>query len=37
MINVNGHDYELHSEVGTTLADALREELSLTGTKIACG
>jgi aerobic-type carbon monoxide dehydrogenase small subunit (CoxS/CutS family) len=34
---VNGHGYELRSEVGTTLAEALRDELSLTGTKIACG
>jgi xanthine dehydrogenase YagT iron-sulfur-binding subunit len=37
VITVNGHDYEVHGEVGTTLAEALREELSLTGTKIACG
>ena len=37
MINVNGHEYDVHGEVGTTLAEALREELSLTGTKIACG
>jgi aerobic-type carbon monoxide dehydrogenase small subunit (CoxS/CutS family) len=34
---VNDHEYELSCEVGTTLAEALREELSLTGTKIACG
>jgi len=27
----------VHGEVGTTLAEALREELALTGTKIACG
>jgi aerobic-type carbon monoxide dehydrogenase small subunit (CoxS/CutS family) len=33
---VNGHAYELHSEVGTTLAEALRDELMLTGTKVAC-
>ena len=26
----------MHSEVGTTLAETLRDELSLTGTKIAC-
>jgi xanthine dehydrogenase YagT iron-sulfur-binding subunit len=26
----------VHGEVGTTLAEALRDELSLTGTKIAC-
>ena len=34
---VNDHSYEVHAEVGTTLAEALRDELSLTGTKIACG
>ena len=27
----------MQAEVGTTLAEALRDELSLTGTKIACG
>ncbi len=37
MLDVNGHAYELRAEVGTTLAEALRDELSLTGTKIACG
>jgi len=37
VIDVNGHEYEVHAEVGTTLAEALRDELSLTGTKIACG
>jgi aerobic-type carbon monoxide dehydrogenase small subunit (CoxS/CutS family) len=37
VINVNGHDYEVHGAVGTTLAEALRDELSLTGTKVACG
>ena len=26
----------MHAAVGTTLAEALRDELSLTGTKIAC-
>jgi len=31
-LNVNDHVYELHGAVGTTLADALRDELSLTGT-----
>jgi aerobic-type carbon monoxide dehydrogenase small subunit (CoxS/CutS family) len=35
-MKVNGHDYELHGEVGTTLAEYLREDLSLTGTKVAC-
>jgi xanthine dehydrogenase YagT iron-sulfur-binding subunit len=37
VINVNGQDYEVHGAVGTTLAEALRDELSLTGTKVACG
>jgi aerobic-type carbon monoxide dehydrogenase small subunit (CoxS/CutS family) len=36
-LTVNDHEYELHCEVGTTLAEALRDELSLTGTKVACG
>ena len=36
-LNVNGLTHEVHGEVGTTLAEALRDELSLTGTKIACG
>lgn len=36
-LTVNGHAYEVHAAVGTTLAEALRDELSLTGTKIACG
>ena len=35
-LRVNGHSYPVHAEVGTTLAEALREELDLTGTKIAC-
>ena len=37
MLDVNGHAYDLHCDVGTTLAEALRDELSLTGTKVACG
>ena len=36
-LTVNGLAHEVHGEVGTTLAEALRDELSLTGTKIACG
>jgi xanthine dehydrogenase YagT iron-sulfur-binding subunit len=36
-VRVNGHLYEVRSPVGTTLAEALRDELSLTGTKVACG
>jgi aerobic-type carbon monoxide dehydrogenase small subunit (CoxS/CutS family) len=35
-MNVNGHDYPLDVPVGTTLAEALRDELTLTGTKVAC-
>jgi len=35
-LNVNDHVYEVHGEVGTTLAEALRDELALTGTKVAC-
>jgi xanthine dehydrogenase YagT iron-sulfur-binding subunit len=37
VINVNGHEYDVHGAVGTTLAEMLRDELSLTGTKVACG
>jgi aerobic-type carbon monoxide dehydrogenase small subunit (CoxS/CutS family) len=33
---VNGHQYEVHAEVGQSLADTLRDDLGLTGTKIAC-
>ena len=36
-LNVNDHVYESTLPVGTTLAEALRDELALTGTKIACG
>jgi aerobic-type carbon monoxide dehydrogenase small subunit (CoxS/CutS family) len=36
-LTVNGHTYELDAPVGRTLADALRLDLGLTGTKIACG
>jgi xanthine dehydrogenase YagT iron-sulfur-binding subunit len=33
---VNGRSYEVHAEVGQSLADTLRDDLGLTGTKIAC-
>jgi xanthine dehydrogenase YagT iron-sulfur-binding subunit len=33
---VNGGRHRLHAPVGRTLADALRGELGLTGTKVAC-
>jgi aerobic-type carbon monoxide dehydrogenase small subunit (CoxS/CutS family) len=36
-LNVNDHIYDVRSPVGTTLAEVLRDELALTGTKIACG
>ena len=36
-LDVNGHRYHVEAAVGTTLAEALRDELALTGTKIACG
>ena len=35
-LRVNGHAYEVHAEVGQSLADTLRDDLGLTGTKIAC-
>lgn len=36
MLNVNDHEYDVSSAVGATLAEVLRDELRLTGTKIAC-
>ena len=36
-LTVNGSAYELEAPVGRTLAEALRLDLGLTGTKIACG
>jgi aerobic-type carbon monoxide dehydrogenase small subunit (CoxS/CutS family) len=36
-LDVNGHRYVVQAPVGTTLAEALRDELTLTGTKVACG
>jgi aerobic-type carbon monoxide dehydrogenase small subunit (CoxS/CutS family) len=35
-LSVNGDRYEVDVPVGRTLAEALREDLGLTGTKIAC-
>jgi len=35
-LRVNGHDYAFDAPVGTSLAQVLREELGLIGTKIAC-
>ena len=36
VLNVNGFKYELKVKVLATLAEVLREELGLTGTKIMC-
>jgi len=35
-LNINGGRYDLDVEVGRVLADVLRDDLGLTGTKIAC-
>src|SRR5206468_10071642 len=35
-LRINGGRYELDVEVGRSLAEVLREDLGLTGTKIAC-
>ena len=36
-LTVNGAAHELEPEVGRTLAETLREDLGMTGTKVACG
>ncbi len=36
-VTINGERYSSRGDVGTTLADVLRLELGLTGTKVACG
>src|SRR5947199_1051257 len=36
-LTVNGNAYEIDAPVGRTLAETLRLDLGLTGTKIACG
>ena len=36
-LRINGQRHELDAAVGRTLAETLREDLGLTGTKIACG
>ncbi len=35
-LQINGGRYELDVEVGRALAEVLRDDLGLTGTKIAC-
>ena len=36
-VTVNGGAYELDASVGRSLAETLRDDIGLTGTKIACG
>ncbi len=36
-LTVNGQTYDVDAAVGRTLAETLREDLGLTGTKVACG
>jgi len=36
-LRINGGDYSLDAPVGRSLASVLREDVGLTGTKIACG
>ena len=36
-LNVNGETYTVEAPVGRSLAAALRDDLGLTGTKVACG
>jgi aerobic-type carbon monoxide dehydrogenase small subunit (CoxS/CutS family) len=36
-LRVNGGAHAVNAEVGRSLAETLREDLGLTGTKIACG
>jgi len=36
-LRVNGHGYAFEGPVGRSLADVLRDDLGLTGTKVACG
>jgi aerobic-type carbon monoxide dehydrogenase small subunit (CoxS/CutS family) len=36
-LKANGHAYHVDAPVGRSLAQVLREDLGLTGTKVACG
>jgi aerobic-type carbon monoxide dehydrogenase small subunit (CoxS/CutS family) len=36
-LTINGHAYDVDVPVGRSLAQVLREDLGLTGTKVACG
>jgi aerobic-type carbon monoxide dehydrogenase small subunit (CoxS/CutS family) len=35
-LRINGEEFPVDAEVGTSLAHVLREDLGLTGTKVAC-
>jgi aerobic-type carbon monoxide dehydrogenase small subunit (CoxS/CutS family) len=35
-LRINGEAFSVDAEVGTSLADVLRDQLGLTGTKVAC-
>jgi xanthine dehydrogenase YagT iron-sulfur-binding subunit len=35
-LRINGEAFSVEAEVGTSLADVLRDQLGLTGTKLAC-
>ena len=35
-LRINGEAFNVDAEVGTSLADVLRDQLGLTGTKVAC-
>jgi xanthine dehydrogenase YagT iron-sulfur-binding subunit len=37
VLSINGGAYELDAPVGRSLAETLRDDIGLTGTKIACG
>ena len=36
-LEINGGSYAVDAPIGRTLAEVLRDELGLTGTKVACG
>jgi aerobic-type carbon monoxide dehydrogenase small subunit (CoxS/CutS family) len=36
-LSINGQRYDVDAAVGRSLADVLREDLGLIGTKVACG
>jgi aerobic-type carbon monoxide dehydrogenase small subunit (CoxS/CutS family) len=36
-LEINGGEHEVEAPIGRSLAEVLREDLGLTGTKVACG